>query len=378
MAETLERGKEALKGALAGLGRILSAAPALTPWGRRKQAAEAWFEQQAQNPREVIADRMKVLETIQDPMGRRLAERSIEQHQAQLEALRREADLRATETPDQTEARHEAEQKAAQAERAKQAEERAEAEAQARERARAEKAEVLRRNEARKAEETRRMADIREKAAREARETVELMRGPIASRLRREWAELLEEGYSYDAALQQARQGFRRDLNDRLQSRVWHEAVTVEFEALSKAIFRPAEELFSATQTYREQEARVIASLPQKARDLATQAVKEGYSIIPAGIVDFNERTNLPSYVSRSLIAHLSETFEGSPSRMRLPHHSEAVQVAYRSAVASALAPYEPPKPEANPKPDPAPLAQPKAQEPESPAPPLRGPTLGF
>ena len=129
MAETLERGKEALKGALAGLGRILSAAPALTPWGRRKQAAEAWFEQQAQNPREVIADRMKVLETIQDPMGRRLAERSIEQHQAQLEALRREADLRATETPDQTEARHEAEQKAAQAERAKQAEERAEAEA---------------------------------------------------------------------------------------------------------------------------------------------------------------------------------------------------------------------------------------------------------
>lgn len=378
MAETLERGKEALRGALAGLGRILSAAPALTPWGRRKQAAEAWFEQQAQNPREVIADRMKVLETIQDPMGRRLAERSIEQHQAQLEALRREADLRATETPDQTEARHEAEQKAAQAERAKQAEERAEAEAQARERARAEKAEVLRRNEARKAEETRRMADIREKAAREARETVELMRGPIASRLRREWAELLEEGYSYDAALQEARQGFRRDLNDRLQSRVWHEAVTVEFEALSKAIFRPAEELFSATKTYREQEARVIASLPQKARDLATQAVKEGYSI-PAGIADFNEQTNLPSYVSRNLIAHLSETFEGSPSRMKLPHHSEAVQAAFRSAVASALAPYEAPKPEAKPKPAPAPLAQPaKVQQSENPAPPRRGPTLGF
>jgi len=206
---------------------------------------------------------------------------------------------------------------------------------------------------------------------------VELMRGPMASRLRREWAELLDEGYSYDAALKEARQGLRRDLNGRLQSRVWHEAVTAEFEALSKTIFRPAEELFSATQTYREQEARVIASLPQKASDLATQAVKEGFSI-PTGIADFNERTNLPSYVSQSLIAHLSEMFEGSPSRMRLPHHSEAVQVAFRSALASALAPYEPPKPEAKPKPAPAPLAKLKAQEPENPAPPRRGPTLGF
>lgn len=377
MAETLERGKEALRGALAGLGRILSATPALTPWGRRKQAAEAWFEQQAQNPREVIADRRKVLETIQDPVGRRLAERSIEQHQTQLDELRREANLRATETTDQTEERHEAEQKAAQLEKARQAKEREEAEARGRERTRAETAEILRRNEARKAEENRRMAHIRERAAQEARQTVDLMRGPMASRLRREWAELLEEAPNYDAALKEARQALRRDLNGRLHSRVWHEVVTEEFEAMSKAIFRPAEELFSGTQSYREREATVIASLPAKARELATQGVKDGCSV-PLSLSSFNERTDLQSYVASRLNLYLREAFGEMPKDMRLPHHSEAVRAAFKAATAEVIAQHTV-RPPVHEKPKLAPQPA-KAPEPETHnrTPSRGGPSMGF
>lgn len=198
--------------------------PAVTPWGRRKQAAEAWFEVQAEagNHRQTIDHLKLALKNQRDPRDIKRTELYIAQHEEQLAALRREADLRANESPKQTKQRHDAERKAAEA-----------AERYRRdnppppspeELARRRQDEIIRRQQMEKADQLERLTyDVRVLAEAKASEV---------------WAKAQQDHPTdHGEAQKAARQAIRREINVAVGSRVWPQSVQDVFEHITHETF---------------------------------------------------------------------------------------------------------------------------------------------
>ena len=209
---------------MGAVGAVWGALPAVTPWGRRKQAAETWFEAQAEagNHRQTIDHLKRVLTNQRDPRDIALTERYIAQHLGQLAALRREADLRANESQKQTEKRHETERKAAEAAERYRRDNPPSPSPEELERRRQD--ELLRRERIEKAEKLERLThDVR------------LM---IEQKAPRAWAKAQEEHPGDHAeAVKAARRVIRREVSLAVGSRVWPGPVDEVFERVVREAF---------------------------------------------------------------------------------------------------------------------------------------------